>query len=51
MNSTNKLTSRIIAVMNARDRAQNSEFKQLWNTVLSQLLQIRECENTYDTIH
>jgi antitoxin (DNA-binding transcriptional repressor) of toxin-antitoxin stability system len=52
MTGTSRTIARVIALREARDRAQNPEFKQLWDQKLKELIRLAELgRSSYDTVH
>ncbi len=52
MTGTSRTIQRVIALREARDRAQNPEFKKLWNQKLKELITLAELgRSSYDTVH
>ncbi len=52
MTGINRTIQRVIVLREARDRAQNPEFKKLWDQKLRELIRIAELgRSSYDTVH
>jgi len=52
MTGTNRTIQRAIALRTARDKAQNPEFKQLWDQKLRELIRLAELgRSSHDTVH
>jgi hypothetical protein len=52
MTGTSRTIARVIALREVRDRAQNPEFKQLWDQKLKELIRLAELgRSSYDTVH
>ena len=52
MIGTTKVLRKVIALRNARDKAENPEFKLLWDLKLKQYMELVEnSRSSYDTVH
>jgi len=52
MTGISNIMRRVIALRNARDKAQNPEFKKIWDKKLFELIKLaEEGRSSHDTIH